>query len=47
MQIDNEQNDAAARIRCYKMLNWKVHVEKIERHFGAVCEQAKKANFFE
>lgn len=47
MQIDNEQNDTAARIRWYKMLNWKVHVEKIEKHFGAVCEQAKKANFFE
>lgn len=47
MQIDREQNDAAARNRWYKMLNWEVHVEKIEKHFGAVCEQAKKANFFE
>lgn len=47
MQIDNEQNDVAARYRWYKMLNWKVHVEKIERHFGTVCEQAKNAGFFE
>tara|TARA_Y100000815_G_scaffold149905_1_gene135819 strand:- start:1237 stop:1419 length:183 start_codon:yes stop_codon:yes gene_type:complete len=47
MQIDNEQNDAAARNRWYKMLNWKVHVEKIEKHFWVVCEQAREANFFE
>jgi hypothetical protein len=47
MQIDNEQNDAAARTRWYKLLNWKVHVEKIEKHFEAVCEQAREANFFE
>ena len=47
MQIENEKNDTAARNRWYKMLNWKVHVEKIERHFGAVCEQAKKQAFFE
>lgn len=47
MHIDNEQNDVAARNRRYKMLNWTVHVEKIEKHFGSVCEEAKKAAFFE
>ena len=47
MQIDNKENDAAARNRIYKMINWEVKVSKIEKHFGKVCEQAKEANFFE
>ena len=47
MQTENEKNDAAARNRWYKMRNWKVHVEKIERHFGFVCEHEKKEAFFE
>ncbi|HGT2342732.1 TPA: hypothetical protein ACMX4R_000267 [Yersinia enterocolitica] len=29
------------------MLNWTVHVKKTEPHFLDVCEQAKKAKFFE
>jgi len=47
MQIDNRENDTRARNRWYKMLNWTVHVEKIEKHFEMVCEQAKTSNFFE
>ena len=47
MQIDNKKHDVAARNRWYKMLNWKVHVEKIEEYLDAVCKQVKKAAFSE
>lgn len=47
MQIDNKENDVAAHNRRYKMINWTVHVKKIKKHFEMVCEQTKKANFFE
>jgi len=46
VQINNEPNDIAARHRWYKMLNWKVQVEDIEKFFRAVCEEAKKSGFF-
>lgn len=47
MQLENDINAAAQLKRWYKLLNWTVHVEKIEKHFGVVCESAKNANFFE
>jgi len=47
MQKESKKNEAAARERSYKLLNWKVHVKTIEKHFGSVCEQAKKISFFE
>ncbi|WP_139123842.1 MULTISPECIES: hypothetical protein [unclassified Aeromonas] len=47
MQTEIEKNDAAAHKRWYRMLNWQVHIEKIESHFKAVCTQAEKDSFFE
>jgi len=42
MQIENERNNIAARDRWYNLLNWTVHVEKVEKHFKSVCEKANK-----
>ena len=47
MNEENNKNIIAARIRRYKLINWHIHVKKIEQYFEKVIEQAKKDKFFE
>jgi hypothetical protein len=47
MQAHNRKDEKAARIRSFKMINWHVQVDKIEKKFATICAQAKEQGFFE
>lgn len=47
MKIHTRKDEKAARLRSFKMINWRVKVEKIEKKFATVCTQAKEQGFFE
>lgn len=47
MQPENDKNNAAARSRWYKFLNWNVHCEMVERQFRQAVASAKATGFFE
>jgi hypothetical protein len=47
MHAENAKNQAAARVRYYAKLNWRIHADKAEQYFLATCATARAEGFFE